>query len=148
MGRNYLADIPGNFFVARLGSHASAASNGAAARAADCQFVAPANLEVLSAWRQVQADENDNSNATRYRDVLLMNGGVSGTVATVTVGTHRSGTGASVAQYGTHSFTLSTTNTVSAGAILYASVAASIGAASDDSTEVESGVIELAYELL
>src|SRR3990167_1814269 len=126
MGRNYLADIPGNFFTFKL-THASTASNGASVRTPDC-FVAPANLKILSAWRQVQADEATKGTATTsasYRPYYLMNGGTSGTATTSLAGLSQT---ASQAQYGTRSFTLAGTPTAAAGDIIYFQHGASQGA--------------------
>lgn len=148
MGRNYLADIPGNCFVAVLGTQAAVGSTGANARSADVSFVAPANLKVLSAWRINQGTaEATNSNASRYRDYKLLNGGTSGTGATV-LASVRSGTAVGPAANGTQALTLAATPTVAQGEVIWGSALASAGAASDDSTGLIASVVQIAYELL
>lgn len=148
MGRNYLADIPGNAFVAVLGTHAAVASNAAAGRFADPVFVAPANLKVLSVWRINQGTaEASASQATRYRDVLVLNGGTSGT-GTTTLASIRSGTATGPAANGTQALSVAATPTVTAGGVIWCSASASVGAASDDSTALIASVVQIAYELL
>lgn len=148
MARNFLGDIPGNFFVSVLGTHAAVASNGNATRMVDPVFVAPANIKILSVWRQNQGTaEAANSQATRYRDFKLFNGGTSGT-GTVVIASIRSGTAVGPIAYATQSLAITTDNTVTQGAILWCSALASIGAASDDSTALIASVVEIAYELL
>lgn len=148
MGRSFLADIPGNFFVAPLGSHASVASNGAGALLVDCAFVAPANLKLLSAWRQVQADEASVGTATTtasYRRVSIVNGGAAGTGTTIMASSN--GNGASVASLGTRAFATTANNTAAAGDILMASQL-TVGGANDDATTLRAGKLWIAYELL
>lgn len=149
MGRNYLADIPGNFFNVVMGTNASIASNGANARLADVSFVAPANLKVLSVWRLNQdlVEASISKVVATYRDLKILNGGTSGT-GTVVIASVRSGTAIGPAAYGTQSFAITTDNTVTQGGVLWASALASVGAASDDTTAVSNSVWQLAYELL
>lgn len=145
MGRSYLADIPGNFFVHDLGSNASVASNGGAARLADVFFVAPANLKLLSVWRQVQVDESTHTDATAsYRQITLHNGGTSGTAET---GLATRNNTASTAQYGSHSFALAATPTASAGDVIWASHA-TVGGDLNDGTILRAAKFSIAYELL
>jgi hypothetical protein len=152
MARNYLGDIPGNFFMTRMGANASVASNGAAARLGDVTFIAPADLKVLSAWRAVGTllEASISKAVSTYRDIFVMNGGLTGTVATVTVASVRSGTKVGPVAGGSQALTTVAAGAsyVSAGEILYGSLGASIGAASDDTTAVSDSVWFVAYELL
>lgn len=148
MGKSFLADFPGNFFSAPLGSHASVASNGANALLVDCAFVAPANLKLLSAWRQVQADEATVGTATTtatYRRVTILNGGSAGTGTTIMASSN--GNGASVASLGTRSFATTANNTASQGEILIASQL-TVGGTNADATVLQAGKVWIAYELL
>src|SRR3972149_650420 len=86
MGRNYLADIPGNFFVAHLGSSAAIASGGANGRLS-MDFVAPANLKVLSVWKvglgAAEVTVGTATSSASYRRTRLLNGGTAGTAAAI-----------------------------------------------------------------
>lgn len=137
MGRSYLADIPGNFFVVPLGSNAAVASDGAGALVAEGRMVAPANLKVLSIWRQLQ--NNEATGATdSYRQIEAY-------VGTRGLGTYQST--ASKVQYATVGFTLAATPTVTAGGIIYMSQS-TVGANANDGTAIAAANLFLAYELL
>jgi len=147
VGRNYLADIPGNFFMHQW-THASTASNGASIDPAQCKFVAPANLKVLSVWRVVDTNEATKGTATTsasYRGYYVYNGGTSGTATTAVASLAQT---ASQAASGSRALTTTANNTVSAGEILFFKIGASIGGASDDGTTAQAAAVLFAYELL
>ena len=151
MGKSILADIPGNFFVARLGSVAAIASDGANARLQNC-FVAPANLKVLSAWKvNLAADEVTVGTATSsasYRRHQIINGGSAGTLsATASYMIASLLATSSVASLGSRAFTTTANNTVSAGELIYANQL-TVGAATADGTDAAACEIQIAYELL
>lgn len=147
MGKSILADIPGNFFVARLGSVAAIASGGANARLQNC-FVAPADLKVLSAWKvNLAADEVTVGTATSsasYRRHTVVNGGTAGTGTAIIASINAT---ASAASLGSRAFTLTTNNTVTSGGIIYGSQL-TVGAATADGTDAAACEIQIAYELL
>lgn len=145
MGRNYLGDIPGNFFAVNIGHNASVASNGAAATLGEGRFVAPANIKVVSLWRTAQVAEGTHADATAsYRRVQALNGSTNG-AGTVGIGTYN--VNASVSQYGSAPFTLAATATLSAGEILVL-YHSTVGGDLNDGTILRAGQWFMAYELL
>lgn len=149
MGRNYLADIPGNFFTTDLGSSAAIGSAGANARL-QANFVAPANLKVLSVFKSgLGANEVTVGTAissASYRRTRLLNGGTSGTAAVIMASLNAT---ASAASLGSRGFSVLTTtaNTATAGAILYLDHL-TVGAATADGTDAAACNYSVAYELL
>lgn len=147
MGQSALADIPGNFFIARLGSYASVASGGANALQLDSAFVAPAAIKIVSAWRFVQAAEVTVGTATSsasYRRMNLINGGTAGSGTVIMASINAT---ASAGATTTRAFATTANNTAPAGAILLASHL-TVGAATADGTDMAAGFVEIAYELL
>ncbi len=148
MGKSFLADIPGNFFVQKIGSVAAAASNGAGAIPADVAFVAPANIKLLSAWRlnQTASDVTAGTaiSSASYRRMNLLNGGTAGTGTTIMASLNAT---ASAASLTTRAFATTANNTATQGAILYASHL-TVGAATADGTDLAASLIFIAYELL
>lgn len=148
MGKSFLADIPGNFFVARLGSTAAVASNGAGAILPDCAFVAPANIKLLSAWRMnISASDVTVGTATSsasYRRTNILNAGTAGSGTTIMASLNAT---ASAASLTTRAFATTANNTAPAGAILLASHL-TVGAATADGTDMAAGHHLIAYELL
>lgn len=148
MGKSRLADIPGNFFVARLGSSGAIASGAANARLADVGFMAPADMKVLSVWKHnLQADEVTKGTATTtssYRRHTLVNGGAAGTGTTVLASLNAT---ASAASLGARSFAMVATPTAAAGDVLYGSHL-TVGAATADGTDAGAALWEIAYQLL
>lgn len=151
MGQSPLADIPGNYFVAKLGSSAAIASNGANARLADIGFVAPGNMRLLSAWKHnLAADEVTAGTAissASYRRFQIRNGGSAGTsTATANILASLNAT-ASQGSLGGRSFTVDSTITVAAGEILYGSHL-TVGAATADGTDAAAALWQIAYQLI
>lgn len=148
MGQSFLADIPGNHFVAQLGTVAAIASNGANAKPAALGFVAPANLRILSAWKHnLSANEVTAGTAissASYRAHYIGNGGSAGT-ATARLATLLAT--ASAAASGARAFSVDSTLTVAAGEIIHYSQA-TVGAATADGTDAAACAIQIAYQLL
>jgi hypothetical protein len=148
VGKNRLADIPGNFFVAQLGTHAALASNGANAVLPATGFVAPADIKILSAWRHVngaaEATVGTATSSASYRRFTILNGGIDGLGTTIIASVNNT---ASAAQWSTRAFTTTANNTVTQGNIIVASQL-TVGAATADGTDAAQGVINIAYELL
>lgn len=151
MGQSFLADIPGNHFNAVLGTMAAIASGGANGRIASLGFVAPANLRLLSAWRQnLAADEVTVGTATSsasYRRHLIYNGGAAGTGTSTASIMASSNATASLGSNGARAFTVDTTVTASAGDILYCSQL-TVGAATANGTDAAACVLQIAYALI
>ena len=148
MGKSFQADIPGNLAVARLGSVASVASNGAGAIVEDMKFVAPADLKILSAWRvNISASDVTVGTATSsasYRRTNLVNGGAAGAGTVIMASNNAT---ASAASLTTRAFVTTANNTMAAGAILLASHL-TVGANTADGTDLAASVVEIVYELL
>jgi len=148
MGKSPIADIPGNFFVAPLGSTAAIASNGAGAILTAAHFVAPADLKVLSvnkiAMGGTEVTKGTATTSASYRRTNLINGGASGTG---TVNMASLNNTASGAQYGTKAFVTTTNNTMAAGEIALLSHL-TVGADTADGTDMAQSRFQLAYELL
>lgn len=148
MGRSFLADIPGNFFVAQLGSTAAIASNGGDAILTAAAFVAPANVKILSAWKVAlggtEVTKGTATTSASYRRTNLINGGASGTGTTIMASLNNTASGA---QYGSKAFATTASNTMSAGEIALISHL-SVGAATADGTDMAQSTFYAAYQLL
>ena len=148
MGQSFLADIPGNFFVANLGTVAAIASNGANARPLALGMVAPANLRLLSAWKHnLSASEVTVGTAVSsasYRRHMIRNGGSLGTATTILASLNAT---ASAAASGARSFTTDSSATVSAGDVIYYDQI-TVGAATADGTDAAACALMVAYQLI
>ncbi len=148
MGQSFLADIPGNFFVANLGSVAAIASNGANAKPAAVGFVAPANLRILSAWKHnLSANEVTAGTAissASYRRHVIGNGGSAGTATTILASLNAT---ASAEASAARAFAVDSTVTVSAGDIIHYSQL-TVGAATADGTDAAACSLQIAYQLI
>lgn len=143
MARNFLGDIPGNFFAVRTGTLSAVASDAAAARLVDAVFVAPANIKVVSAWRVIDANEATAATDS-YRTLIMFNGGTSGTG---TVGLGTSNSTVSKAAYASVGFTLAANPTVTQGGVIWFSHS-TVGTDNNDGTAMAASHIQIAYELL
>lgn len=148
MGQSFLADIPGNFFVAQIGSVAAIASNGANAKPGAVGFVAPANLRILSAWKHnlsaAEVTVGTGVSSASYRAHYLANGGSAGT-ATTRLATLLAT--ASAAASGLRAFSVDSTQTVAAGEHIHYSQA-TVGAATADGTDAAACALQIAYQLI
>jgi len=149
MGKIFQADIPGNFNHA-IFTNASVASNGSDAVIASHGFRAPSDIKVKAVYYQPWANAATKGTATTsatYKRINLYNGGSTGT-ATATTGLIAScNITASIASRGSKAFSTTSNNTASAGEILYFS-ALTVGGTSDDGTTLQSGVLQIDYELI
>jgi hypothetical protein len=144
MARNYLGDIPGNFFTNRIGSVAAVASNGAAAILTDPSFIAPDNIKVLSVWRIIAGTiDNSVGGAASYRRLAM----VAGTATTATRGIASADTTASLAAWSNQKFTMAGTPTLSKGETLYISHS-TVGGDLNGGTILAQQRFQLSYELL
>ena len=133
-------------FVARLGTHAAIASNGANAILPDIGWVAPADLQVLSAWKLGQTASDvtvgtATSSASYRRFNLITNTAGTGSGTNIVASLNATASAASLV---TRSFT-TVASTVPAGAIVLVSHL-TVGAATADGTDAAAGVINIAYE--
>ena len=146
MGKTFLADTPGNYFHVNF-SNASVASNGADAVIASAAFVAPNNIKVTNVWFVPWADQSTKGTATTsatYKRINLLNGATSGTGTTIVASCNLT---ASVASRGSKAFSTTANNTLSSGQMLYFS-ALTVGGTSNDGTILQSGVLQIEYQLL
>jgi hypothetical protein len=134
--------------VVRLGSTAAVASDGAAAILPDVQFIAPANLRILSAWRtnQTASDVTKGTATTSasYRRVTLITN-TAGTGSGTDIVASLNAT-ASKASRASRAFTIAA-STVPAGAMVLASHL-TVGAETADGTDMAASVFEMAYDLV
>jgi hypothetical protein len=147
MGRNYLADIPGNKFIHTF-SHASTASNGASIVPGGQMFIAPADLKILQVARVVGANECTKGTATSsasYRSYTLYDGSSDGSGTASLAALSQT---VSQAASASRAFTLAGTPTVAEGNIIYFKIEASVGGAVDDSTAASAALIQVDYELI
>jgi hypothetical protein len=148
MGQSFLADIPGNFFLANLGTVAAIASNGANARPNPVGFVAPGNLRLLSVWKHnLSASEVTVGTATSsasYRRHRILNGGSAGSATTIMASLNAT---ASAPASGARSFSVDTTVTAAAGDVIYYDQL-TVGAATADGTDAAACGILAAYQLI
>ena len=137
-----------NRMAARLGSMASLASNGGDAISGTTNFIAPASLKIISAWRmnQTKSDVTKGTATTSasYRRVLLItNTAGAGTGANIIASQDAT---ASAASNVTRAFT-TIASTVPTGAIIKASHL-TVGAATADGTDMAESDIFFTYELV
>ena len=135
-------------YVARLGTSAAIASNGANAILSDPVFVAPANCQIVSAWAvNISASDVTTGTATSsasYRRVNLITN-TAGTGSGTNIVASLNAT-ASLASNATRAFT-TVASTVPAGAIVMASHL-TVGAATADGTDAAARIYEIAYTLV
>lgn len=134
--------------VARIGTVAALASNGADALLLDTMFVAPFDLTVNAVSRTAQATAVTVGTATSsasYRRFNLVNLGSAGTGTTVIASQNNTASNAATALTG--AFALTTNNTVSAGEIIACSHL-SVGAATANGTDAAAGNFILSYSRL
>lgn len=148
MGQSFLADIPGNHFVANLGTVAAIASNGANAKLGAVGFVAPANLRILSAWKHnlsaAEVTAATSISSASYRRHVIGNGGSAGTATTILASLNAT---SSAAASGSRAFTVDSTLTVAAGEIIHYSQL-TVGAATADGTDAAACGLQIAYQLI
>jgi len=145
MGKVFLADIPDAKFH-KIFTCASIASD-TDAEVASVGFIAPNDLSIQRVWYQPWADQATQGTATTsatYRRFQLCNGGTAGTSTTVIASVNIT---ASIASRGSKAFSTTASNTASAGEILFFS-ALTVGGNNDDGTILQSGVLQVEYELL
>lgn len=135
--------------VARLGSTAAVASNGAGAILENMMFVAPAALKVVSAWRvNISASDVTKGTATSsasYRRMnLIANTAAAGSGTTIVASLNAT---ASAASKVARSFAAVAGLTVPAGGIILASHL-TVGAETGDGTDMAANIVEIAYELV
>lgn len=143
-----LSDIPGNFFIERLGTSAAIGSAGANAVLGDMFWVAPGDCAIESVWK-VATGASEVTAATSitsasYRRFNLLNGGTAGTGTTIIASLNNTFSGAT---YGSKGFATTANSTVPAGAVVYMSQL-TVGAATADGTDAAASVFQLRYRLL
>ena len=146
MGKTFLADIPGNLFQ-NVFTAASVASDGANAVVASAAFYAPNDIKLTRAWFVPWANQATVGTATTsatYKRLTICNGGTSGTGTTLMASCNLT---ASVASRGSKAFSTTASNTMSSGEMLYFSQL-TVGGTDDDGTILQSGVLQIEYQLL
>ena len=137
-----------NRMAARLGSMASLASNGGNAISGTTNFIAPASLKIISAWRMNQTKSDvpkgtATTSASYRRITLITNTAGAGTGTNIIASLNAT---ASAASNVTRAFT-TIASTVPAGAIIKASHL-TVGAATADGTDMAESDIFFTYELV
>ena len=124
MGSTAYGDLPSGAIRGAAVSHASVASDGAAASYNNIganTWRAPQNGRVDSIWWEPTGADNAGASAASYRTLTIRNGSSDGTGTAVLGSLVLS---ASLASNTTRAFTLATTPTFSAGQVIYAAQAA------------------------
>ena len=145
MGKSFLADIPANSFQ-KVYTVESVASN-ADSVIGSAALVAQANLKLKRAWYIPWVDQGTIGTATTsatYRRIQICNGGTAGTATTIMASANIV---ASIASRGSKAFTTTSNNTASGGEMIYFS-ALTVGGNDDDGSTLQSGLIQVEYELL
>lgn len=132
--------------VARIGTSAAVASNGAGAILSDVQWVAPYNLQIVSAWAaNISASDvtkgTDTTSASYRRVTLVTNTAGTGTGTNIVASLNAT---ASCASLFTRAFA-TVASTVPAGAILLASHL-TVGAETGDGTDMAARIYHIAYQ--
>lgn len=147
MGKDFLADIPGNHFEMPPVQSASVASNGAAGMEGFGMWRAPANGQLLRAHRIVLANEATVGTATTsasYRRHRIINAGSAGTGTTIIASLNQT---VSQASRTSRAYTLESSPSFSAGELLLFDQT-TVGGNNDDGTVVAASLINIHYELL
>lgn len=124
MGTTAYGDLPSGALVGAQISHASVASDGAAASYNNIganTWRAPQNGRVESIWWEPTGADNSAASAVSFRTLTIRNGSSDGTGTAVLGSLVLS---ASLASNTTRAFTLAATPTFSAGQVVYAAQAA------------------------
>lgn len=131
--------------VARIGTNAAVASNGAGAILSDIQWVAPYDCRIISAWAvNISASDVTKGTATTsasYRRVNLVTN-TAGTGSGTDIVCSLNAT-ASLASLATRAFT-TVASTIPAGAIVLASHL-TVGAETGDGTDMAARIYHIAY---
>lgn len=131
--------------VARIGTNAAVASNGAGAILSDIQWVAPYDCRIVSAWAvNISASDVTKGTATTsasYRRVNLVTN-TAGTGSGTDIVCSLNAT-ASLASLATRAFT-TVASTIPAGAIVLASHL-TVGAETGDGTDMAARIYHIAY---
>lgn len=124
MGSTFLGDIPSGAIVGAQVSHASVASNGAAASYNNIganTWRAPQNGRVVSAWWEPTGADTGGSSTASYRTLSIINGSSDGTGTAVLASVNLTAT---LASNTTRALTLATTPTFAEGQVVFAAQAA------------------------
>jgi|SRR3972149_416492 len=117
-----IGDIPGGSLQGGVVSHASLASDGAAATyggaAIANKWRAPQACTIVGAYWEPHGADNDAANASSYRRLTVINGGAAAAGTTVLASLNLT---ASLASNTQRAMTLATNPTLSAGECIYAS---------------------------
>ncbi len=134
--------------IAKLGSLAAVASNGGGAILNEVNFIAPASLKIVSAWRLNHSASDvtkgtATTSASYRRMTLITNTAGTGSGTNIVASSNAT---ASVDSKATRSFT-TVASTVPTGAIILASHL-TIGANTADGTDIAASDLFIAYELV
>lgn len=147
MANNPLGDIVGaRFHEANLTQNASVASNGANAVLA---YFGPFtnNIRIRDVFWMASGASNAATKTGSYRQLIVQDGGVAGTVTTTAKIVASVNLTATVAQFSTTNFTVNTAVTVPAGDILYISQS-TVGGTDANGTVLVAGQFALDWEVI
>jgi len=132
--------------IVKIGSTAAIASNGAGAILPDTFFVAPANIQIVGAWKlnQTASDVTKGtatSSASYRRFSLIANTAGTGSGTNIVASLNATASAASLV---TRSFT-TVASTVPAGSIVLVSHS-TVGAETADGTDAAASLFQIAYQ--
>lgn len=143
---NMLGDIPNARFGLPLGTVAAVASGGANARLMNFGPF-PFDIRLRAGWWQPTGADQAATSTASYRRISVYHGGAAGT-ATATASRMASlNMTASIASFGTASFTVDSTVTVASGNTIYMSQE-TVGGTETNGTVLAAGQAMLWYEII
>ena len=146
MASTALGDIPGaRFHAPVVGTHASVASNGAAARLGQIGPFAH-NIRMRNIWHS-PTGADQGANTASYRRLSVYNGGTAGTVTATASRIASLNYSASLASLGARALTVDTTVTLASGEIAYFSQE-TVGGDDATGTVLRAGQFSVAYEVI
>ncbi len=134
--------------VQKLGSTAAVASNGAGAILADCAFIAPAAVKIVSAWRLGHSASDVTkgtltTSASYRRMTLITNTAAAGSGTNIVASLNAT---ASAASRVSRAFATVASTVPAGGIVLCAHL--TVGAETGDGTDMAAGDVFVAYELV
>ena len=145
MGSTAYGDLTSGAVGTIVISHASVASDGAAAKVLEIGALvnrAPQNMRLVSAWWEPTGADSSAASAVSYRTLNIVNGGADGTGTTVIASVNLTASQASNTQ---KALTLVATPSLSTGEVIFASYSATAGAADATHTKLFAGNFRVAW---
>lgn len=144
MGSTFLGDIPSGALAGVNLTHASAATDAAAASVGNIGTMvwrAPQNVTIVAAWHEPTGADQPAASSASYRPFSLLCGSTDGTGTRVLASANLT---ASQASNTTRALTLASTPTVSQGQVVYGAYGATVGG-THAGTVVRAGHFSFSY---